>query len=207
MVLLKSQGSKYFYEHLKKQYDNMKLRQRWSDDLNQDLSNINWDKIYKLCFKTIKGNDLVWFQYRILHRILGTNEYLFKVNKTGVASCSFCKASVETLSHLFFLCPFVSEFWKKVQQWLQHSLGLYIDLEPLTILFGSIENELDFFPKNIIILVAKKFIWTASKQSRQLNLTGFKNVLKIVYTEQEYIAKTSSQSEKFTTSWYLFKDI
>ena len=32
--------------------------------------------IYRICFKTIENSELIWFQYRILYKILGTNGYL-----------------------------------------------------------------------------------------------------------------------------------
>ena len=41
MVLLIGSGSKYFYDILNVQYDNMALKNKWSKDLNQEL--INFD--------------------------------------------------------------------------------------------------------------------------------------------------------------------
>ena len=113
-VLLKGNGSKYFYESLNVQYDNIALRSKWSNDLNLEFINFDWDNVYKICFKIIKGHDLLWFQFRILQRILGTKEYLKKIGKNGDAVCSLCKASSETLTHflinLFVSCPTVFDF-------------------------------------------------------------------------------------------------
>ena len=48
--------------------------------------------------------------------------------------------------------------------------------------------------KNTIFLVAKKFIWTTSRQSKILNLENFKIYLKKIYIEREYIVKTNSHA-------------
>ena len=45
-----------------------------------------------------------WFQYRITHRILGTNSLLNKMKITNDPLCSLCKQSDETLEHLFWEC-------------------------------------------------------------------------------------------------------
>ena len=45
-----------------------------------------------------------WFQYRITHRILGTNSLLNKMKITNDPLCSLCTQSDETLEHLFWGC-------------------------------------------------------------------------------------------------------
>ena len=106
--------------------------------------------------KTIGRNDLIWLQFRILQRILGTKAYLYKISIGNSDSCRFCQSAVETIYHVFVSCPIVSDFWETLQRnWLQH-LGLYLNLQPTTILFGNLENEFDLFSKNIILLVGKK---------------------------------------------------
>ena len=206
-IINNKKGSKYFYEKLNVQYINQKLPQKWSQELNIVLSDDEWKTIYKICFKSIKRNDFVWFQYRLLHRILGTKSYLLKINKTNSASCSFCETLNETLIHLFVSCPFVNEFWTQLKQGLQQNVGLYIDFAPSTILLGSLSSEHDFFPKNIIILVAKKFIWMCSRTSKLLTIQNFQNYFKNVYLEQEYIANMNCQVDKFVHSWSILKEL
>ena len=115
LVIQNNLQSKGFYKTLLKVYENLKLKQKWRDELNIEISNSEWRKIYKICFKLINRNDLIWFQYRIVQRILGTKAYLFKIKKkTNEPFCVFCKTSSETLNHLFVFCPVVSSFWKNL---------------------------------------------------------------------------------------------
>ena len=72
----------------------------------QDITNIDWDNVYKICFKIIKYR----IQYRILQRIFGTNEYLYKIGKSKESLCCFCRTSAKTLTLFFGKCPHISDF-------------------------------------------------------------------------------------------------
>ena len=113
---------------------------------------------------------------------------------------------METIHHIFVSCPIVSDFWKTLQHWLQH-LGLYLTIQPTTILFGNLENQFDLFSTNLIFLVAKKFTCTQLNKSKPLNLLDFKYCMKNIYNEQEYIAKLNDSLERFNVSWSVFKDL
>ena len=60
-------------------------------------------QIYKICFKTLKDNYLIYLQYKIINKILGTRSLMHKMLITPDEYCSFCKEQEETLTHLFFL--------------------------------------------------------------------------------------------------------
>ena len=196
MLTSHKEGSKFFYETLNFQFKNEKLRDKWNNILDTTIKDNDWDKIDKICFKTIGRNDLIWLQLRIIQRILGTRAYLYKINIGISDSCRFCQSPMETIHHIFVCCPIVSDFWKTLQHWFKH-LGLYLTIQPTTILFGNLEYE---FSKNLIFLVAKKFIWTQLNKSKPLNLLDFKDCMKNIYNEQEYIAKLNDSLERFNVS-------
>ena len=52
-------------------------------------------------FQYTKDTTLRWFQYRISHRILATNEYLFKLKLKDSKLCRFCNIKHESVIHLF----------------------------------------------------------------------------------------------------------
>ena len=80
---------------------------------------------------------------RVIQRIIGTIAHLHKINKNNYAFCAFCQSSAETIYHLFAGCPIVIDFWRNVRQWLQ-SLGIYLNLTQILLLFGVLENEFNF---------------------------------------------------------------
>ena len=105
MLTSHRKGSKFFYEILNSQFKNEKLRDKWNNILDTTINDSDWDKIYKICFKTIGRNDLIWLQFRIIQRILGTRAYLYKINIGNSDSCRFCQTAVETIHHIFVSCP------------------------------------------------------------------------------------------------------
>ena len=142
---------------------------KWSNDLiNIPNSNV-WDirSIYEIVFKTTKDSKLQWFQYRINHRILGTNYLLKKMNITQDESCSFCNNSPETILHLFWMCDISKNFWSQVRTYINSKCGLNMnEFTVFDILFGN--TKLDRVI-NIILLQAKLFLYQ-SKLNHQLPL-------------------------------------
>ena len=45
------------------------------------IDNATWRRIFYLCFNTILENRLIWFQYKLLYRILGTNKLLHQIGR------------------------------------------------------------------------------------------------------------------------------
>ena len=56
---------------------------------------------------------LQYFQYRLLHRIIGVNAFLHKIKISNSPLCSFCEVDPETIDHIFWTCPYVCTFWEK----------------------------------------------------------------------------------------------
>ena len=76
--------------------------------------NLNWKEIYCLPFITTKSSKLQWFQYIIIHRILGTNSLLYKINQKPNDKCSFCLEEVERIEHIFWSCNKISKLWEEL---------------------------------------------------------------------------------------------
>ena len=84
-----------------------KSEQKWERAcLEQDNININWEKTYPLTFQATKSSKLRTFQFKLLHRKIATNDFLFKIGIYSNSLCFFCKEHVETLEHIFWNCSF-----------------------------------------------------------------------------------------------------
>ena len=60
----------------------------------RDLTiNLNFKFIYDIPFSCTKDPKLQWLQYRINHRILGTNYLLVKMGIKNSEICSFCNTA------------------------------------------------------------------------------------------------------------------
>ena len=87
----------------------LKCEEKWTEALNVIL---NWKEIYRLPFIKTKSSKLQWFQYRIIHRILGANSLLHKINQKPNDKCSVCLEEVETIEHIFLSCNKISKLGK-----------------------------------------------------------------------------------------------
>jgi hypothetical protein len=113
---MKSQkGSKDMYHILNSNSIKLKCEEKWTEALNVIL---HWKEIYRLPFITAKSSKLRWFQYRIIHRILGTNSLLYEINQKPNDKCSFCLEEVETIEHIFWLCNKISKLWEDLDNWI-----------------------------------------------------------------------------------------
>ena len=92
-VLLKDKkGSQRIYHVLvlSKQVKR-KFIDKWNVKLNTNLDSSKWSLIFNIPYSCTVDTKLRWFQFRLIHRILGTNSFLFKINKTDTNLCTFCK--------------------------------------------------------------------------------------------------------------------
>ena len=71
----------------------------------------------------MQDNNLSWFQYRILFKILGTKDYLKKIKITEADKCGLCKKSEESIFHLFSLCDQANLIWDGIRQWIKNKIG------------------------------------------------------------------------------------
>ena len=67
---------------------------------------------------------LKWFQYRILCRILTTNDYLYKRKVNDSDRCTLCKTEKETIRHLLWDCTYTETFWKRIFDWITNNTAL-----------------------------------------------------------------------------------
>ena len=76
-------------------------------------------RVYLLSFRTTLETKLREFQFKILNRIVFTNEKLFRFGMAESDKCVFCQTEVESIEHLLFSCKICSVFWKHVFSWLR----------------------------------------------------------------------------------------
>ena len=80
------------------------------------FTDAQWQRIFKIPFNTLRESKIQYFQFRFLHRIIGTNHLLYLMKKRVNNLCTFCKSNDETLSHLFWDCRITSSFLLDIEQ-------------------------------------------------------------------------------------------
>ena len=152
-------GTKGFYKKINETTLDVSFKDKWHNDLNSSFSNANWENYFRICLKAYKDPFHKWFQYRILHHILGTQKLLHKVGISNSPICLACHSEVESLIHLFYYCPKAIKLWKQLESKILISTGFLLNLSPSDILLGytSYNNNLNVI--NLIIIVTKIYIY------------------------------------------------
>ena len=73
----------------------------------------------------------------MLYRILGTNDYLFKIKRHIDGICNFCKQKNETIIHVLVECVSVRRFWSEVSTLFKSKIGLNLPVNACSIILGD----------------------------------------------------------------------
>lgn len=172
---------------------------------NMQFQNLNWKDIFWNCFKTSKDTQLQWFQAGLLHRILPTERFICKIKNSS--NCSFCKNSMETLSHLVWECGVVNRFWNNllnlIHEKCQHCVNFFFSLE--LILFGIARDIVTDKTMDLIILISKFYIYKCKLNETLPNIQTFLGQLKYRLQIEKIVADTNLTHETFENNWLIYK--
>ena len=127
---------------------------KWENILQQ---NIQWKNKNLNIFKITIDSKIIWFQYRIVHRIIATNKLLFHMNIRNNALCSFCKIHQETIIHLFFECENIINLWRRLELWFNENNSIILHFNLLNVLF--LFDGCKYKAINICIVLIKIYIY------------------------------------------------
>ena len=103
------QGCRNIYNKVKTKEVECGYRAKWNKDLGTHIDNTTWRRVFYLIFNVEQDNNLIWFQYKLIHRILGTNSQMYKMSIEKSYKCRVCQSDSETFIHLFVKCRYVVE--------------------------------------------------------------------------------------------------
>ena len=149
---------------------------KWNEQFSDET--LQWKNIYLTVFKSTNDIKLRNFQYKYLMRIVPTNQFLTKCNIVGTALCELCSMEIETVSHLFWECAHVQQFWTSVADLLR-VCDSNINITVKTITFGICQSKpkCDAIVINFIIFLAKYFIFQNKQNKKVPNMHVFKYYL------------------------------
>ena len=106
---------------------------------------IDWKRVYLLSFRTTLETKLREFQFKILNRIVFTNEKLFRFDMAESDKCAFCQTEVESIEPLLFSCKISSaQYPKHVLSWLRDNNIIVESLKEEDIIIGKFDIGDDF---------------------------------------------------------------
>ena len=205
LLLKNKKGSKMFYNILNNPKCDLKFKQKWNKEINIEINDQTWKQIFRCCFKTIPHPDTVWFQYKIVNRILGVNKLRNQIDNKIPSKCRVCANEIESIIHLLVNCTDVVALWNDIKKLINLKLRINIKFTPFDILFGYLYFDTNQKPVNTIILVVKRYIFSCAYTNRKLSLNIAMNYLKRAYNDLEYLANVNNKNLEFNKIWCRWK--
>lgn len=187
---LKKPG-KYFYNEIVKKLSTRptKSEDKWQTILDCNLSENNWMEIYNTPHQATRDTKLRLLQYKILHRILPVNSWLFKCGLTNSNTCNFCQIYIETIEHLLWECNVIKNLWLALCQKLNIEIFNMKDA-----ILGISED----FAIEHIKIITKDYIFKCKLYNNtQPNLNNLLHVMKIKIKIEE----SHTNRVKFLNKW------
>ena len=196
-------GVKMYYDILNSETCELKCCKKWTEKLNVE---IEWNKVF-FKVKKIKEVRLKWLQVRLMHRILATNTVLFKMNLATSDQCQICREEKESIEHIFWQCYKVKNFWTSLTNYLKekclHIINLNLNEE--LVLFGYNKNSKTDEALDLILLLAKHFIYKCRLENTEAKLQNFLKYFKYRYKIEKHNATVKMEKEAFEKKWLLYQ--
>ncbi len=154
-----------------------------------------------MAFVATEETKLQSLQYRIIHRIVPCNKWLYNIKIKENGTCDYCNET-DDIQHFFIYCENIKVFWKCFINWWNR-----IDLVDLNSFSEDIEECIIFgFPYvhdiikelNYCILIAKYYIYIQRLcNQNKIDFYIFQTMLKNKLLIYECICKNRSKPYLF----------
>ena len=147
----------------------------WKEDLDISFNLACQKNIFRNCFFSIQDNGLIWFQYKLIHRL--TDAYLYKIGLSETTFCRLCNEYEETLVHLFVSCQKSINLWTDVKSWVSKKANYGINYYPATLIFGHWGATVSNMSINTIIMTCKFYILKCARLKKQIKIFSSMKVI------------------------------
>lgn len=161
-----------------------------------------WAVIFKMPFIALSDTKIQYFQFRFLHRVLGTNKLLYYMNKVESPLCNFCHIETESVEHLFWSCHITSSFLLDAEQLF---FGRQFILTNRDFFFGY--NLVLDHPMNFFILHCKYYLYICKQNETLPSVNDFYYRMKFVMKVESCINSKNGCTKKAKTRFSMLKDL
>ena len=172
---------------------------KWEDKLNINYDLSTWSQFFEVPFKCTVDTKLRWFQFIIIHRLLGSNSFLYKISKSNSDLCTFCKSEVETLLHLFCGCTITVSFWNSVFIWVEEKTDLRYTVNNELLLFGKTETQ--WKNLNHFLLICRFHVYKMKMNEKCPYLPLLKNDFRKYFIAEKCMYALNGNITKFFSKW------
>ena len=177
---------------------------KWQRDLQNNLNDsLIWKSRFTLLYKSSIDNKMRNFQFKLIHRKIAPQSFLYKIGISTSSSCTFCENHEQTLSHLFVNCEKVRSFWNVICAWLKEKNIRNILFTDEEYFVGTLIIN-NFYLVNTVIIFAKYFIFTCKMQNVIPLFPSFQRALKHLENMERIIAFKKNRLDLHKKKWQIF---
>ena len=123
--------------------------------------------------------------------------------------CTFCGLDEETITHVFWDCNLIQAFWNDLLVWLNSKCLHLVNFtfSQILVIFGYKESCFTDEVMDLIITLAKRFIFTCKIKKTRPCLAGFKNVLLYRFNIEKQRHICNGHYSKFIDNWRQYKSL
>ena len=188
-----------------------KAKLSWEAELGVTLSEEYWDIAIERTYSSSSCARLGLIQFKVLHRTHFSKSRLAEIYPNTDNRCDRCNNSPADLSHMFYLCPKLSHFWKFVFSTL--SKVIEKDLQPSChiAIFGAPEDHNTITTKQADIvayasLLARRRILMEWKSPKPPSTTVWLKDLMFFLTLEKVKFTLRGSVERFYKKWQCLID-
>jgi len=160
-----------------KSYELPYIHRYWQNLFNCD---IDWKALYTFINTTLVDNRIKQLRFKVIHRIIATNENLFRWNLVNSPLCLHC-GELETLDHFLLHCRYLDQTWNTLTDIFKH-LNVHQNIRCIKhVAIGykisyNAYDDINIIISYIVFSIYKAYFMSERRQ-KQLN------ILKLIYNE------------------------
>lgn len=119
-----------------------RLRTEWAEELGMEISDAVWDRAQARVNGTSSCACLSLIQFKVFHRIYYTKSKLARIYSDIQDRCERCNSTPADMSHMFWTCAKLRDFWSSVCNTLNDAFGTNVKPSADMAIFGVLINEI-----------------------------------------------------------------
>ena len=147
----------------------------------------------------------IFFQYKLLNRIVYTNKLLYKIKLSDTSLRTFCGEYEESLEHLFLHCRFSKNFWMQIVSWLNDLNVTITKFKDSEIMLGYTNESPHWSFLNHILIIGKQVLYSSRLTKSKPLLSQFIVKLKHIERIEHYVAKNGDRFSFHEKKWKIIR--
>ena len=119
------------------------VKNKWENTLNEEIPYKTIENAFKEISKIKTGSYQKYFQFKLLHSRIITNEKLFIMNLSDSKMCKTCLNKVDTLRQAFIDCHATVMLWENVEDWAKTVISNSFKITDTEKIFGISKRQKD----------------------------------------------------------------